>query len=147
MRLPFEEVLTDGDGDAVTANLAISIGNSPVSITSVPSADAPGTLVNEAGLPAGSNPGASASTNGTVTFSAPDGPATVTINGITITGVGQTIPGQGGVFTVTSFNAAGGTLSYNFTLTTPTHGVFATARTQAQYRESRQLRSQGLNMR
>src|SRR6185295_4956801 len=30
------------------------------------------------------------------------------------------------------------------TMTTPTHGVFATARTQAQYRESRQNRSQGL---
>ncbi|NUN51960.1 MAG: TonB-dependent receptor [Planctomycetaceae bacterium] len=31
------------------------------------------------------------------------------------------------------------------TMTTPTHGVFAATRTQAQYRESRQLRSQGLN--
>ncbi len=124
----FSYQLTDGDGDASTANLVISIADSPATIVSVPSGG-DGTIVDEEGLPvrgsesSGSNPvSAVETTSGTITFTAPDGVATVQINGIAITGAGQVITLATGTFTITAFNAATGTLGYTFTLTDNTNG-------------------------
>ena len=124
----FSYQLTDGDGDNATATLVISIADSPVSITSVPTTGG-GTIVFEEGLPprgaepSGSNSGATTeSTSGVITFIAPDGVASVQINGTTITGIGQVITLPTGTFVVTSFNPAAGTLGYTFTLTDNTSG-------------------------
>jgi VCBS repeat-containing protein len=124
----FTYQLTDGDGDASTATLTISIADSPVTITSVPTAGA-GTVVDEAGLPArgteppGSNAAApSESTSGTISFTAPDGVASVSINGVTITGAGQVIAVPTGTLLITGYNLATGTLTYTFTLTDNTSG-------------------------
>jgi VCBS repeat-containing protein len=125
----FTYQLTDGDGDTSTATLTISIGDSPVTITSVPVAGAAGTVVDEAGLPArgteppGSNAAApSESTSGTITFTAPDGVASVAINGVNITGAGQVITVPTGTLLITGYNPATGTLAYTFTLTDNTSG-------------------------
>jgi large repetitive protein len=124
----FTYQLTDGDGDTSTATLTISIADSPVTITSVPTTGA-GTVVDEAGLPArgteppGSNAAApSESTSGTITFTAPDGVASVAINGIAITGAGQVITVSTGTLLITGYNPATGTLAYTFTLTDNTSG-------------------------
>jgi VCBS repeat-containing protein len=89
--------LTDGDGDVATATLTFAIGDSGVGVI-VPSAGDDGTLVDEAGLPERDNgdPGSRAGddsniTFGVVGFEAPDGPATITINGVVITDEGQAI--------------------------------------------------------
>jgi large repetitive protein len=124
----FSYQLTDGDGDTSTATLVISIADSPATVVSVPSTGG-GTIVDEEGLPPrGSEPeGSNAAapvetTSGTISFTAPDGVATVQINGTTITGPGQVITLPNGTFTVTSYNPAAGTLGYTFTLTDNTSG-------------------------
>ncbi|MGH6787546.1 MAG: Ig-like domain-containing protein, partial [Novosphingobium sp.] len=124
----FSYQLTDGDTDTSTATLVITITDSPATVTSVPTTGG-ATTVNESGLPArpgeteGSNAAApSESASGTITFTAPDGVASVAINGTVITGPGQVIVTPTGTFTVTAFNPAGGTLSYTFTLTDNTSG-------------------------
>ena len=80
--------------------------------------------VNEAGLPAragepaGSNSAAnSETTTGTIVFTAPDGIASLTINGVALTGAGQTFVSPRGTLTITSFNPATGTIGFSFTLT------------------------------
>ncbi|RST30036.1 hypothetical protein HMF7854_03735 [Sphingomonas ginkgonis] len=81
--------------------------------------------VNEAGLPArtiggkaepaGSNAAAnSETTSGTIVFDSGDAPATLTVNGVAITAVGQVLHGQYGDMTVTSIGA--GTVGYSYTL-------------------------------
>ncbi len=124
----FTYQITDGDGDTSTATLTISIADSPVTITSVPTTGA-GTVVDEAGLPArgteppGSNEAApSEATSGTITFTAPDGIASVAINGVNITGAGQVITVPTGTLLITGYNPATGTLTYTFTLTDNTSG-------------------------
>jgi large repetitive protein len=124
----FSYQLTDGDGDISTATLVISIANAPVSITSVPTTGA-GTIVDEEGLPArGTEPPGSNSvapveaTSGTITFDAPDGVASVQINGTVVTGPGQVITLPTGNFVVTGYNPTAGTLGYTFTLTDNTTG-------------------------
>ncbi len=94
----FTYTLTDGDGSTATAVLTINIGDSPATVISVPAIGDPGTVVDEAGLPPRTDgaPGTAEptpveTTSGTITFSEPDGPATVTINDVIITGPGQTI--------------------------------------------------------
>ncbi len=89
--------LTDGDGDVSTATLTFNLGDSGVGLI-VPSAGDEGTIVDEAGLPArdGKAPGSRSGdnsdiTSGIVTFDAPDGPATIRINGVTVTEEGQQI--------------------------------------------------------
>ena len=124
----FTYQLTDGDGDTSTATLTIAIADSPVTITSVPTTGA-GTVVDEAGLPSrgtepeGSNAEApSESTSGTINFTAPDGVASVQINGTVITGAGQVITTATGTLLITGYNPATGTLAYTFTLTDNTSG-------------------------
>ncbi|WP_227340083.1 beta strand repeat-containing protein [Sphingopyxis sp. P8] len=77
--------------------------------------------VDEAGLPArGSEPAGSNSaansetTTGTIVISAPDGLASVTINGTAVTSVGQTITTPLGTLTITSI--APGAIGYSYTL-------------------------------
>ena len=112
--------IVDGDGDLSTATLTILNTDSPVTLT-VPVAGAAGTIVSEAGLPArGGEPAgsdsasASETTSGTIAFTAPDAPASVTINGTTVTAVGQVIAVPGGTLTVTSI--AAGSIGYSYTL-------------------------------
>ncbi|MBL0925063.1 MAG: tandem-95 repeat protein, partial [Sphingomonadaceae bacterium] len=123
----FTYQITDGDGDTSTATLTIAIGDLPPVVTQVPTTGE-GTVVFEAGLPArgneppGSNaPAPSESTSGTITFTPGDAPATVSINGTTITGPGQVITVPTGTLAITSYNPSG-TIGYTFTLTDNTSG-------------------------
>jgi large repetitive protein len=116
----FNYTVTDGDGDTSPATLTISIADSPTSLN-VPTRGSAGTSVDEAGLPAGSDAdAASETTAGTITYVAPDGPATVSIDGFAITAVGQTIVGSFGTMTITTI--APGAIGYRYTLTTNTSG-------------------------
>ncbi len=119
----FEYTITDGDGDTATANLVITIADSPVSLD-LPVAGEAGTQVEEDGLagpPAGSDAGSDSEfTTGTFTYSAPDGPAIVTIDGIVVTGAGQTFTGTYGTLTIVS--VADGSITYTYELTTNTDG-------------------------
>jgi VCBS repeat-containing protein len=116
----FTYTLTDGDGDTSTATLTISIANSPTTLD-LPTGEEDGTRVAEAGLPAGSDAAStSETTSGTIAYTAPDGPATVTIDGVAVTSVGQTFTGSFGTLTVTSIG--NGSVGYSYTLTTNTSG-------------------------
>ncbi len=106
----FTYQLTDGDGDVSTATLTVNIGDSAVGLV-VPSAGDEGTVVDEAGLseregePAGSRDGDGSSlTFGVISFDALDGPATIKINGITVTGVDQEIELPTGIFVIIAIN-------------------------------------------
>ncbi|MBY6219357.1 beta strand repeat-containing protein, partial [Qipengyuania aquimaris] len=116
----FSYIITDGDGDTATANLVITIANSPV-VLDLPVVGGAGTLVDEAGLPAGSDAASDSEfTAGTFTYDADDGPATVTIDGTPVTAVGQTFTGSFGTLTITSI--ADGVIGYSYELTTNTSG-------------------------
>jgi large repetitive protein len=116
----FSYTVTDGDGDTSTATLTISIADSPTSL-SLPTRGAAGTIVNEAGLPSGSDAASTSETTaGTISYVAPDGPATVTIDGVAVATVGQTFVGATGTLTITSI--ASGAIGYSYTLTTNTLG-------------------------
>lgn len=116
----FTYTITDGDGDTSTTTLTIAIADSPVSLT-LPVKGAAGTVVDEAGLPAGSNAASdSEKTAGTIAYVAADGPATVTIDGVAVTAVGQTFTGSFGTLTITSI--ANGVIGYEYLLTTNTAG-------------------------
>ncbi|WP_210245393.1 Ig-like domain-containing protein, partial [Mesorhizobium sp. B2-4-15] len=131
----FTYTLKDGDGDLSHTTLTISIGDSGVT-TTVPVAGTAGAQVSEAGLPphgalpAGSgesadglpnnNSDTSETTTGSITYTAPDGPATVTIGGLAVSAVGQTFAGSFGTLTITSI--AAGSVGYSYTLTTNTSG-------------------------
>ena len=104
----FTYTLTDGDGDFSTAKLTVSISDHGVtaSVTA-------GGAVSEAGLPArglepaGSDEAAnSETTTGSISYTAADGPAVVTIGGVAVTAVGQTFAGSHGTLEITS-RAAG----------------------------------------
>ncbi|MFA6220559.1 MAG: DUF5801 repeats-in-toxin domain-containing protein, partial [Erythrobacter sp.] len=78
--------------------------------------------VNEAGLPArngepeGSNSASDAEiTTGTIVFTTPDGFASLTINGVAVSAVGQTIAGEFGTLTITAIGD--GQLGYSYALT------------------------------
>ncbi|KXU30871.1 lysis protein [Sphingobium sp. 22B] len=118
----FSYTLRDGDGDTSTATLRIDIANSDVMIISIPKVG-DGTIVDESGLtnPMGSNAGSGVdTTDGTITYTAPDGPASVIINNIPITGVGQEIVTDKGILTITGLSE--GAIDYSYTLTTNTAG-------------------------
>ncbi|WP_242122795.1 VCBS domain-containing protein [Sphingobium sp. Sx8-8] len=122
----FTYTLRDGDGDTSTATLRIDIADSNVTIISIPTVGE-GTIVDESGLtnPMGSNAGSGVdTTDGRITYSAPDAPATVTINGTTITGTGQEIVTDKGVLTITGVSQ--GSIDYSYTLTTNTAGDHVT---------------------
>ncbi|EPR09122.1 hemolysin erythrocyte lysis protein [Sphingobium indicum IP26] len=117
----FSYTLRDGDGDTSTATLRIDIANSNVMIISIPKVGE-GTIVDESGLvnPMGSNAGSGVdTTDGTITYTAPDGPATVTINGQPVV-IGTTIATDKGILTITGLNE--GQIDYTYELTTNTNG-------------------------
>ncbi|MXP14759.1 tandem-95 repeat protein, partial [Altererythrobacter confluentis] len=125
----FTYTLTDGDGSTATAVLTINIGDSPATVISVPGIGDPGTIVDEAGLPRRDDeaPGTEAptpaeTTSGTITYVAPDKPATVTINGEVITATGQVITTPEGTLTITKYDPVTGTIDYTFTLSDNTGG-------------------------
>ncbi|MEP3051002.1 MAG: DUF5801 repeats-in-toxin domain-containing protein [Erythrobacter sp.] len=119
----FNYTITDGDGDTAQANLVIAIGDAPVTLD-LPVAGDAGTQVDEAGLagpPAGSDAASdSEQTTGTFTFTAPDGPATISIGGVDVTSVGQTFTGAFGTLTIDAI--ADGSITYTYELTTNTDG-------------------------
>ena len=66
-------------------------------------------------------------TNGAITFNAKDGPPTLTIDGITVTGTpGQTFAGDHGTLTVTGYTydaaTGNGTITYQYVLGDNTSG-------------------------
>ncbi|WP_435417884.1 DUF5801 repeats-in-toxin domain-containing protein [Parerythrobacter aurantius] len=119
----FGYTITDGDGDTASALLVIAIANSGTSLD-LPALGEAGTQVAEAGLagpPAGSDAASDSEfTSGVFTFTAPDGPATVTIGGVAVTAVGQTFVGAHGTLTVTAI--AAGSISYIYELQDNTSG-------------------------
>jgi large repetitive protein len=116
----FTYTLSDGDGDIAIATLTIRIADSPTTLD-VPAAGEAGTLVDEAGLASGSDANSTReTTSGSIAFTAPDGPASVTIDGQAVTSVGQSFAGNFGILTVTSI--ANGAIGYSYTLTTITSG-------------------------
>ncbi|WP_226699900.1 DUF5801 repeats-in-toxin domain-containing protein [Qipengyuania gaetbuli] len=115
----FDYVITDDDGDTSTATLVISIADSPVTLD-LPVAGGETTQVDEAGLAAGSDAASNSEfTSGTFTFTAPDGPAVLTIDGAPLV-AGQTYTGSFGTLTITSVGS--GTVGYTYELTTNTNG-------------------------
>ncbi|MBB4642143.1 DUF5801 repeats-in-toxin domain-containing protein [Rhizorhapis suberifaciens] len=96
----------------------------PVDIITIPGPGEPGTVVDEAGLgiddrdgetPGSNEPANVETTQGVMTYTAPDGPATVSINNVVVTQVGQTIQGQHGILTITSI--ADGQIGYSYAVT------------------------------
>ncbi|WP_162199487.1 beta strand repeat-containing protein [Aurantiacibacter marinus] len=119
----FNYVITDGDGNVADADLVISIANSITSLD-LPVKGGDGALVDEAGVespfPGSAAAGDSEITSGTFTYTAPDGPAVVTIDGIAVTGAGQTFTGSFGTLTIDS--VAIGSIGYTYELNTNTTG-------------------------
>ncbi|MBV7266499.1 DUF5801 repeats-in-toxin domain-containing protein [Erythrobacter ani] len=119
----FNYVITDGDGDTANADLVIAIADGETTLD-LPVAGEGGTSVDEAGLdgpPAGSAAATeSETTEGTFTFSAEDGPATVLIDGTEVSSVGQTFTGSFGTLEIIAINA--GSITYSYTLETNTSG-------------------------
>ncbi|MBO9695796.1 MAG: VCBS domain-containing protein, partial [Sphingopyxis sp.] len=121
--------LADGDGDTSTATLTIAIGDSPNRIDFVPG---PGdnTIVNESQLPPrdGETPGSAfdgdaETTSGTITFTSPDGVASVTIEGVAITpgSLPQSIfSNDTGTLVITGYSydpvTGQGSITYSYTL-------------------------------
>ena len=117
----FTYQLTDGDGDVAIATLTVNIADSGVGLL-VPSAGDDGTRVDEAGLSErdGGTPGSRAGdgsdiTVGAVLFDTPDGPATITINGVTLTGGDQEIELPTGILYISGLT--NGSFEYVFVLT------------------------------
>ncbi len=117
----FTYQITDGDGDTATATLSIEISDAAPDLI-VPSAGDDGTLVDEAGLPArpGEAPGSRAgddsnATAGVIQYAAADGPATIMINGVEITGAGQEIELETGIFYIIAVHPD--SIEYAFVLT------------------------------
>ncbi|HEY7231318.1 MAG TPA: VCBS domain-containing protein, partial [Pseudolabrys sp.] len=78
----FTYTIKDGDGSLSTATLTITVDNAiPGGISiPLPGAAGQGTLVDEAGLPTGSNPAANSEiTSGRITFTSPDGVGSITL--------------------------------------------------------------------
>ncbi|MEE1877286.1 DUF5801 repeats-in-toxin domain-containing protein, partial [Altererythrobacter litoralis] len=123
----FDYTIVDGDSDPSSAQLIITIGDSTTTLD-LPVAGEDGTLVDEAGLdgpPNGADVGTDAASNsettvGTFTYTAPDGPATVFIDGVEVTSEGQTFLGAHGTLTVTAISA--GSITYSYELTENTSG-------------------------
>ncbi|WJI38941.1 type I secretion C-terminal target domain-containing protein [Mesorhizobium opportunistum] len=96
----------------------------PVSVVAT-SLLAPDEAASETGLNGGDgqSPGSDApssaetSGKGTISIDAPDGIGSIVINGVTVTAVGQQIPGEFGFLTIVSYNPSTGAIEYNYTVT------------------------------
>ncbi|TVV72437.1 beta strand repeat-containing protein [Sphingomonas solaris] len=113
----FTYTITDGDGDQSTATVTIGLlGDSTPVITLGGAA-----RVEEAGLPAGSDPSSTReTTTGTIAVATGgDTLAALLVNGVDVT-AGGTVNGASGTLTVV--RGAGGGYTYSYTLTAPTNG-------------------------
>ncbi|MEP6388396.1 MAG: retention module-containing protein, partial [Halioglobus sp.] len=133
----FTYTLKDADGDLSATTLTISIGDAPVTLD-LPVQGEDGTLVAEDGLAgdregdlgagnesAGSEAASdSETTAGTFFYTAPDGPAVITIGGVAVATVGQTFAGSSGTLTITSIDS--GEIGYSYTLADNTAGDAST---------------------
>src|SRR4051812_10783211 len=96
------------------------------------SVDEQGLPTRNGGEPAGSgeiadgdgsnNSDASETNTGTIVFTAQGGLDSITIDGVAITQVGQTIQGQYGVMTITGIDLNSGQITYSYTLSDNTSG-------------------------
>ncbi|KQU98708.1 hypothetical protein ASD12_20150 [Mesorhizobium sp. Root102] len=101
-----------------------SIVDRPVSVVAT-SLLSPDQAASETGLDGGpaQSPGSDAPSSsetsgiGTINITAPDGIGSIVINGVTVTGVGQPIPGDFGFLTIVSYNPSTGAIQYNYTVT------------------------------
>ncbi|MER8434874.1 Ig-like domain-containing protein, partial [Mesorhizobium caraganae] len=101
-----------------------SVVDRPVSVVAT-SLLTPDQAASETGLDGGPSqaPGSDAPSNsetsgiGTITINAPDGIGSIVINGVTVTAVGQQIPGDFGFLTIVSYNPSTGAIEYNYTVT------------------------------
>ncbi|TRC95218.1 hypothetical protein FJV76_29725, partial [Mesorhizobium sp. WSM4303] len=101
-----------------------SVVDRPVSVVAT-SLLTPDQAASETGLDGGpaQSPGSDAPSNaetsgiGTISIDAPDGIGSIVINGVTVTGVGQQIPGDFGYLTIVSYNPSTGAIEYNYTVT------------------------------
>jgi VCBS repeat-containing protein len=123
----FTYELTDGDGDKSTATIRFVIDDGAVSVFGVPEGD--DATVNEAGLPVrgsespGSDEASSGETSsGSIFYQAPDGTASIAINGQEIHDIGQIIETATGRLVITGI--ADGEIGYQFTLTDNVSGDF-----------------------
>ena len=124
----FTYTLTDGDGDTSAATLTITIGNVAPTITDLTPAGPGGTggdvVVDEDDLSDGSDPAPKDALTqpGTFTITAPDGVASLVIDGHTVitngvfTAASWTTP-LGNTIAITAYNSATGLVSYTYTLT------------------------------
>ena len=124
----FTYTYTDADGDLATGSVTITINgvNNGVAV------DSATLTVHEAGLDGGSLAGQSdapTTASGSLHISAPDGVATITIDGVDVWKNGAltnaSIPTDEGALTVTGFDAATGELKFTYTLNKNTreHGL------------------------
>ncbi|MGB3071706.1 MAG: Ig-like domain-containing protein [Ottowia sp.] len=122
----FQYTITDADGDPSTATVTINLlGDSTPTVDITPNG---ASLVHEAGLPSGSDPGSSKTTTGTLDITTGnDALASVVINGVDVTS-GGTVNGAHGTLTV---SLSGGVYSYSYTLTGTTTDVPAVAETDS----------------
>ena len=121
--LCFDIKLTDGDGDADAGKIHITVTDNVPTVT-VPDVGAPGTIVDEKGLPDGTGElqiaalesDQSETTTGSFTYTPGDGATTIKIDGATINlgGLPQVFQGEYGKLTVTS--VTGTTVNYTYTL-------------------------------
>ncbi|MGX9146813.1 hypothetical protein, partial [Mesorhizobium sp. 128a] len=101
-----------------------SVVDRPVSVVAT-SLLTPDQAASETGLDGGpaQSPGSDAPSDaetsgiGTISIDAPDGIGSIVINGVTVTGVGQQIPGDFGYLTIVSYNPSTGAIEYNYTVT------------------------------
>ncbi|MGN3975487.1 beta strand repeat-containing protein, partial [Tsuneonella sp. SYSU-LHT278] len=90
----------------------------PVGAQSATATVAESGLPARGGEPAGTNAAAPTEiTSGTIVFASPDGVASITINGVPFTGVGQVISSPRGDLLITSFDPVAGTIGFTYTLT------------------------------
>ena len=134
----FTYTYTDADGDVATGSVTITINgvdNGVVVTPSDPEAGSDKLTVYESGLDDGSQAGqagAPTTAEGSLSISAPDGVASIKIDGVTVFENGaltsNTVSTDEGVLTVTGFDAATGKLQFTYELTdnTTEHNTDAT---------------------
>lgn len=122
-----QEVLPEEDDEEPT--ITIEPDGQPASVAAVDSVDEAGLPTRNGGEPEGSGEEAAAgangdpneATSGVIHIDSPDGIGSVTINGVTVTGVvGQQIAGAFGTLTITGF--VGDDIEYSYTLADNTSG-------------------------
>ncbi|MCT2558920.1 DUF5801 domain-containing protein [Tsuneonella sp. YG55] len=98
--------------------ITIITADQPLGVQAATATVAESGLPARNGEPAGTNSAATTeTTSGTIVFASPDGVASITINGVPFTGVGQVISSPRGDLAITSFDPVAGTIGFTYTLT------------------------------